>query len=129
MIDVAYERRKRRRQLERERAFHGETLAQYHARETAKPPTLAEIFAKNRADKAVCTATPDLFAPAKETAFRTVRGEQHGRAKLTMWDVIAIRLVFEEPDPPSIEDVARAFSLDRRSVRSVRDRINWKWLP
>ena len=61
MSRSSYERRKARREVERQRAFHGETLAQYHARETAKPPTLAEIFAKNRADKARCPWTPSLL--------------------------------------------------------------------
>lgn len=69
MTGSAYERRKARRQVERERYLLGETLAQYHARETAKPPTLAEIFAKNRADKVRCATTPDLFAkPVRKKA-------------------------------------------------------------
>jgi len=57
-----YDARKARRDAQRERALGGESLAAFHARETAPPPTLAEIFAKNRADKARCVRTPDLFA-------------------------------------------------------------------
>ncbi len=62
MTGNAYDRRLARRQAERERALGGETLAAFHARENAPPPTLAEIFAKNRADKVRCHRTPDLFA-------------------------------------------------------------------
>lgn len=61
-MTAAYARRRAQREASRERELMGETLAAYHARETAPPPTSAEIFAKNRADKTVCTRTPDLFA-------------------------------------------------------------------
>lgn len=61
MSGTPYERRRARREADRQRSLGGETLAAYHARETAPPPTLAEIFAKNRADKTVCTRTPDMF--------------------------------------------------------------------
>lgn len=44
----------------------GESLAAFHARETAPPPTLAEIYAKNRADKVRCSSTPDLFAKRRK---------------------------------------------------------------
>lgn len=62
MTGNAYDKRRAKREAERERAIGGETLAAYHARETAKPPTLPEIFAKNRADTTPCPWTPDLFA-------------------------------------------------------------------
>jgi hypothetical protein len=62
---TTYTRRRSRRDAERERALCGETLAAFHARENAKPPTLAEIFAKNRADKVRCSSTPDLFEKKK----------------------------------------------------------------
>ena len=61
MKPTTYDARKARRDAQRERALGGESLATFHARETAPPPTLAEIFAKNRADKVRCAVTPDLF--------------------------------------------------------------------
>lgn len=61
-MTATYARRRAQREASRERELMGETLAAYHARETAPPPTLAEIFAKNRADKTVCTRTADMFA-------------------------------------------------------------------
>ncbi len=61
MTTTAYDRHKARRQVERERALQGETLAAYFARAHAKPPTLAEIFAKNRADTTRCPSTPNLL--------------------------------------------------------------------
>jgi hypothetical protein len=63
-MTAAYDRRRARREADRERALMGESLATFHARETAKPPTTAEIFAKNRTDKTVCPVTGDLFATA-----------------------------------------------------------------
>ena len=57
-MTTAYDIRRARRDKERERAFHGETLAQYHARETAKPPTLAEIY--RTFPKARCPWTVDF---------------------------------------------------------------------
>lgn len=38
----------------------GETLAAYHARETAKPPTLAEIYRDNHVNRERCPWTLDL---------------------------------------------------------------------
>lgn len=58
----------------------------------------------------------------------TARGEQHGRAKLTIWEVVAIRLVLAEPEPPSVSAVARAFAVDRRTVQRVRDGKRWGWV-
>lgn len=68
MSGKAYDRRRAHRQAERERALGGESLAAFHARETAPPPTLAQIYAANRADKARCTATPDMFVAKKRHA-------------------------------------------------------------
>ncbi len=59
-----YATRRAKRDAQRERALGGETLAAYKARAEAKPPTLAEIFAKNRTDTAVCPVTGDLFTQA-----------------------------------------------------------------
>lgn len=67
------ERRRAAREAERERRLSGETLAQFHARETAKPPTLAEIYRTNRADKTVCPATGDLFVTAGKLPRSAVR--------------------------------------------------------
>lgn len=67
----------------------GETLAAFHAREKAKPPTLAEIFAKNRADKVRCAKTPDMLGPDLAEVRRlyvetdmpnNVIGERYGKA-------------------------------------------------
>ena len=63
-MTAAYARRRARRDADRERALMGESLAAFKARETAKPPTLAEIYRTNRADKTVCPVTGDLFATA-----------------------------------------------------------------
>lgn len=55
----AYEKRKAKREAERQRALTGETLAEFHARETAKPPTLAEIYREH--PRARCPWTPNLL--------------------------------------------------------------------
>lgn len=65
MSGNAYDRRRAARQAARERTLGGETLAAFHARENAPPPTLAQIYAANRADKTRCNSTPDLFAKPK----------------------------------------------------------------
>lgn len=56
---ASYERRVSRRDAERERALMGETLAAFHARENAKPPTLAEIYRTH--PRARCPWTPSLL--------------------------------------------------------------------
>lgn len=56
-----------------QRALSGETLAQFHARETAKPPTVAEIVAWNRADMTVCPVIGDLFAGAGKRRRKAVK--------------------------------------------------------
>jgi hypothetical protein len=53
------------------------------------------------------------------------RGERHGMAKLSMWDVCAIRALFEGDLTPSISRIARAFGLNRSTVRKIRDRKIW----
>ena len=68
MTGSAYDRRRQAREHARQRALLGETLAAYHARENAKPPTLAEVFARNRADKTRCDDTVDLFTGAAGAA-------------------------------------------------------------
>lgn len=63
MAADAYNRRKARREAERQRALTGETLAEFHARENGKPPTLAEIYREH--PRARCPWTPDLFTKPK----------------------------------------------------------------
>ena len=72
-MTAAHDTRRARREAERERALGGETLAAFHARANAKPPTLAEIFARNRADTTVCPVTGDLFAAAGKLPRETVK--------------------------------------------------------
>ena len=57
----AYERNATRRRLELERRLMGESLNAFHARETAKPPTLAELYDANHKNRERCTMTADLF--------------------------------------------------------------------
>ncbi len=64
----AYDRRRKTREARRERALMGESLAGYHARETAAPPTLAEVYRDNKTDRARCDDTPDLFTGAAGAA-------------------------------------------------------------
>lgn len=59
-MPTRYEIRRSRRQKERERAFFGESLAAYHARETAAPPSLSEIYARNRVNRERCPWSLDL---------------------------------------------------------------------
>lgn len=54
-----YERRAAARESRRQVALMGETLATFHRRETAKPPTLAEIYASH--PRVRCDRTPNLF--------------------------------------------------------------------
>ena len=56
-----YDRRRSQREAQRERALMGESLAAFHARETAPPPTLAEVFAKNHVNRERCPYTPDML--------------------------------------------------------------------
>lgn len=48
------------------------------------------------------------------------RGERHGRAKLTVEKVLAIRA-----DGRSVRAVARAFGISRKQVRRILDREQW----
>lgn len=68
-----YQKRRSGREAQRQIRLMGETLAQFHARENAKPPSVAEIFARNRADKTVCPVTGDLFASAGKLPRRAVK--------------------------------------------------------
>lgn len=47
----------------------GETLKAFHDRETARAPTLSEIYARNHQDRERCPKTIDLFEdPSRTTA-------------------------------------------------------------
>ena len=72
-MTAAYDTRRAKREADRQRTLGGETLAQFHARANAKPPTLAEIFARNRADTTVCPVTGDLFATAGKLPGKAVK--------------------------------------------------------
>lgn len=54
------------------------------------------------------------------------RGDAHGNVKLTMWDVIAIRCLLAECMPKA--RIARAFGVSNKTVRSIDQRVIWKWL-
>lgn len=56
-----YEKRQTKRETDRQRNLCGETLRQFHERETAPPSTLAEIYAANKRDRERCKDTLDLF--------------------------------------------------------------------
>jgi len=58
----AYLRRAAARRLDNERRLCGESLAAFHARETAPPPTLSEIYAVNGRNRERCADTLDLLA-------------------------------------------------------------------
>jgi hypothetical protein len=58
----AYSRRAAARETSRQRDLMGETLDAFHRRETAEPPTLAEVYAENHRNRERCPATPDLLA-------------------------------------------------------------------
>lgn len=72
-MTATYSRRRARRDAQREVAFLGESLAAYLARANAKPPTLREIYAANRADKTVCPRTADMFGERFRLAGRLPR--------------------------------------------------------
>lgn len=56
-----YNRRAAAREAGRQRDLCGETLAAYHARETAPPPTVAQIHAENHRNRERCPWTVDLL--------------------------------------------------------------------
>lgn len=60
-----YERRRIAREVDNQRRLMGETLAAYHAREVAAPPTLCEIYEANRRNRERCMMTLDLFKESK----------------------------------------------------------------
>ena len=56
-----YARNAHRRRSDIERSLMGETLEAFHKRETAKPPTLREIYQANHKSAERCLMTDDLF--------------------------------------------------------------------
>jgi len=54
-----YERHRTARRLDNERRLMGESLEAFHARENAKPPTLAEVYRTH--PRVRCERTPNLF--------------------------------------------------------------------
>lgn len=59
------------------------------------------------------------------TGCNPARGERHGRAKLSIWDVVAIRALFDLRDRPSISRIAAAFGISRQHVLRLRDGVHW----
>lgn len=62
------------------------------------------------------------------------KGEEHHNAKLNMWDVIAIRALLDEKpklytEPTNLTRISKAFKVGRSTVRDIRDRKQWSWLP
>jgi hypothetical protein len=49
-------------------------------------------------------------------------GEKHGRAKLSLWEICAIRALFLHPMPPPMARVARAFGITPAHVRRIINR-------
>jgi hypothetical protein len=56
---MSYERNKAARKAENERRLMGESLKAFHARENARPPTLAEIYRTH--PRARCPWTSDFI--------------------------------------------------------------------
>lgn len=56
-------------------------------------------------------------------------GEGHAQAKLTAWEVVAVRLVLKEDKASSVARVARAFRVSHTTVRDIRDYRYWRSLP
>ncbi len=54
------------------------------------------------------------------------QGERQARAKLSWWDICAIRALLEAEKPTSVGRIARAFGISRRQVRRIGDRKQWK---
>lgn len=59
-MSTTFDRRAQLRRQENERRLCGETLSAFHARETAKPPTLSEVYARNHTNRERCPWTVDL---------------------------------------------------------------------
>lgn len=58
-----------------------------------------------------------------------VRGELHGRAKLSIWDVAAIKLLFEDrSSAPPMTRAARAFGVTPAQVRRILRGERWGWM-
>lgn len=64
----AYDRHAAARRLDNERRLMGESLAAFHARETAPPPTLSEVYARNHVKRERCPWTVDLLGAAERLA-------------------------------------------------------------
>lgn len=60
-MSIAYEKRAAKRRAENERRLLGESLAAYHARETAPAPSLPQIYSDNHKNRVRCPETPDLL--------------------------------------------------------------------
>lgn len=54
------------------------------------------------------------------------RGERASGAKLSVWDVAAIRALFAGEQPPTVYGVAKAYGISRRQVRRIRDGQHWR---
>ena len=68
-MPTRYDNRKTRRQSEQWRRLGWESLDAFHARETAKPPTLAEVYRSH--PKVRCARTPSLFTGHTDTEAKT----------------------------------------------------------
>jgi hypothetical protein len=66
-----YERNATARRLDNERRLMGESLKAFHARETAKPPTLSEIYRTH--PRARCPWTEDFIDDAPQLFERTTK--------------------------------------------------------
>lgn len=55
-------------------------------------------------------------------------GEDHGRAKLTTWDVLAIRALHREDLPRWERPPIAAFGVTPKTVRQIVLRQIWRWL-
>lgn len=67
-MSTAYDRRAKRRLLENERRLMGETLSAFHARETAMPPSLSEVYARNHTNRERCPRTVDFIEAHNATS-------------------------------------------------------------
>lgn len=76
-MSTAYARRKAARERQREVAVLGETLAAFHARETARPPTLSEVYARNHTNRERCPWTADLEVLCSSTRRSKARSTPH----------------------------------------------------
>ena len=54
-------------------------------------------------------------------------GEQNGRHKLTQEDVIHICNMFVRGES-TINDIAQKYCVDRRTIKMIYDKVNWKYI-